>query len=223
MLADARVGGMLSGKAGVVHFHLGQHETMIDLLWQVVNSTSIPITQMYPTHMTSRGPALTEQAAKWLGAGGMVDFTADDDSENETGTMDALLDFAKRGLPLSRISVSSDAFGSLPVFDAAGNLVTYEAGSPMVLLETLHKLVLDHGWTLDAALQFFTANPATFLGFPNGKGVLREAGDADLLVLDSAQLTVKYLFAKGQVMKTPAWVKRDMFEAVPQLTRSKAT
>lgn len=57
LVADARVGGMISGKVGITHFHLGDGESKLDPLFQLLAETEIPITQMYPTHV-SRNPEL---------------------------------------------------------------------------------------------------------------------------------------------------------------------
>lgn len=113
LISDARVAGMLSGKRGVIHFHMGSAPTKIDLLWQILNETTIPIDHMYLTHMTSRGDALIEEGRKWIRAGGMCDFTADSDKLNETETIDTLNKFRNEQLPLNRITVSSDAYGYL--------------------------------------------------------------------------------------------------------------
>jgi len=61
LVGDCRVAGMLSGKPGKVHFHVGSGSSMLDLLWQIVSETEIPITQMYPTHMSGRGQRLVEE------------------------------------------------------------------------------------------------------------------------------------------------------------------
>lgn len=111
LISDARVGGMLSGKPGIIHFHMGSSPTKLDLLWQILNETTIPIRHMYPTHMSSRGEALLEEAKKWLKAGGVCDFTADIEHLNETETVGALNKFRKEKLPLKQITVSSDAYG----------------------------------------------------------------------------------------------------------------
>jgi beta-aspartyl-dipeptidase (metallo-type) len=111
LISDARVGGMLSGKPGVIHFHMGSSSTKLDLLWQILNETTIPIYHMYPTHMTSRGDALIQEAIKWLKAGGVSDFTADIEYQNETATIDTLNKFRNEKLPLKQITVSSDAYG----------------------------------------------------------------------------------------------------------------
>jgi beta-aspartyl-dipeptidase (metallo-type) len=52
---------MLAGKAGVAHFHVGSGAQGIDLLWEITNKTYIPITNLYPTHMSDRGQALIDQ------------------------------------------------------------------------------------------------------------------------------------------------------------------
>lgn len=111
IISDARVAGMLSGKAGVIHFHMGSASTKIDLLWQILNETTIPIKNMYLTHMTSRGEALIDEARKWIKAGGVCDFTADVAELNENETVNALNAFRAEKLPLGKITVSSDAYG----------------------------------------------------------------------------------------------------------------
>ena len=63
---------MLSGKPGKVHFHVGTYPTMLKMLWYIVENTAIPITQMYPTHMSSRGPKLIEEGKVWIKAGGFL-------------------------------------------------------------------------------------------------------------------------------------------------------
>ncbi len=107
LISDARVAGMLSGKSGIVHFHVGSAHTKLDLLWKIVNETSIPITQMYPTHLSSRGPELIEESKKWILNGGFCDFTADE----KNFVADLLDSFKMDNLPVDKISLSSDAFG----------------------------------------------------------------------------------------------------------------
>ena len=111
LLSDIRVAGMLSGKAAVIHFHMGSAPTKIDVLWQILNETTIPIEHIYLTHMSSRGEPLIEEARKWLQAGGVCDFTADVSQLNETATVDTLNRFRADKLPMEHITVSSDAYG----------------------------------------------------------------------------------------------------------------
>ena len=74
LIADARLGGMLSGKAGTVNFHLGDSKRMLDILFEVAEKTEIPLKHIVPTH-TNRNPYLFEDAIKYAKMGGYIDFT----------------------------------------------------------------------------------------------------------------------------------------------------
>ncbi|CAF1493044.1 unnamed protein product, partial [Didymodactylos carnosus] len=213
LISDARVSGMLSGKAGVIHFHLGSSPSRLDLLWKILNETTIPIRQMYLTHMASRGELLIDEAKRWLKQGGVCDFTADSDEQNETATIDTLNTFRNQKLPLSQITVSSDAYGSLPEYDREGRLISYGMSLPVFTLKTIQNLVLKYQWPIEEAIQFSTANPAKYLNF-NKKGFIAIDYDADILILNQTDLTPLYVLGKGQILKTPTWIKRDMFEHI---------
>lgn len=51
VIADTRLGGVLSGKAGIVNVHLGDSPRCLDLIERVVDETEIPATQILPTHI----------------------------------------------------------------------------------------------------------------------------------------------------------------------------
>lgn len=109
-MSDLRVGGLISGKVGILHMHMGSASAMLDLAWQMLNQTSIPIKHIYPTHVSSRGPQLIDDTKRWIAAGGVADFTADDGS-NDTSCIDTLVKYRSEGVNLASISVSSDAYG----------------------------------------------------------------------------------------------------------------
>lgn len=54
---QARVGGMLSGKAGLVYCHMGTGGSRLQPLRDAlaVNGSDLPITQFLPTHMSRSG------------------------------------------------------------------------------------------------------------------------------------------------------------------------
>ena len=64
---------------------------------------------------------------------------------------------------------------------------------------------------LEEALQLSTSNIATYFNFDR-KGFLAEDYDADIIVLNQTDLSLLYVFGKGQVLKTPTWTKHDMVE-----------
>ena len=73
--SEARVGGMLGGKAGLVHVHMGTGEAQLQPLYAALEASNVPITQYLPTHM-ERNPSLVNEAKRWIEHGGYVDFTA---------------------------------------------------------------------------------------------------------------------------------------------------
>lgn len=84
-------------------------------------------------------------------------------------------------------------------------------GLPDLTIKTIQSLVLNNSWPIEEAIQFSTSNPALYLNL-KGKGFLAEGYDADILVLNQTDLTPLYVFGKGQILKTPTWVKQSMFE-----------
>jgi beta-aspartyl-dipeptidase (metallo-type) len=113
-----------------------------------------------------------------------VDVTAFPVAEGEDAwpASVALSRYLESGAPAGCITVSSDAGGSLPVFDATGQVAAMDAGRPQALLNAL-KESLEAGLPLDRALPAFTLNPAAHWGL-TGKGRLDGGADADLVVLD---------------------------------------
>src|SRR5699024_1353030 len=101
----------------------------------------------------------------------------------------------EQGVPLSRITMSSDANGSMPHFDADGKLIGIGVAGFESLLTETRDLVQQEGLSLSDALQPVTSNVADFLQL--AKGRLQLGYDADLLILDS-QLQFVSLFAKGK-------------------------
>ena len=73
--SEARVGGMLGGKAGLVHVHMGTGQAQLQPLYDALEASNVPITQFLPTHM-ERNPSLVNEAKRWIEHGGCVDFTA---------------------------------------------------------------------------------------------------------------------------------------------------
>jgi len=198
-----RDGGLLSGKAGKAYFHLGSGKQKIDLLWQIVTETDIPITQIYPTHMSRTG-GLSDEGANWILKGGYIDMTADGD-DTANNTIKTLLSYKSKQIPLDHVSISSDAYGSKPKFDSKGNLIAYTYVKPIVLLNELRRLIQIYGFSIAEAFGLMTRTPGKFLSL--NKGELIEGRDADILILDKATLTLQYVISKGEILKTPTWIK----------------
>lgn len=193
--AEARVGGLLAGKRGLVHLHVGSAPSRLEPLRELLRTTSLPITQFHPTHV-NRTPELLEEAVAWVEAGGTVDLTA----PSSTLTWD-LLRAVERLIRVDpaweRFTLSSDGGGSMPKFDEAGNLVGYASGDVRALWNAVQALVRE-GFPLEKALRPVTVNPARILGLPH-KGTIAVGQDADFLLLDE-HLEIAAVVACGIVL-----------------------
>lgn len=199
LAAEARVGGILSGKAGVLHIHVGPGPKKIDWLFELLKETDIPITQFTPTHM-NRYRELLEDGIRFAKRGGMIDITTSSQriAPKRVQPPEAIQICLAEDTPLERITFSSDGNGSMPEFDDAGKYCGLIAASPKSLHNAVKTIVQKDILPLEDALRFVTVNPADSLKLP-GKGRLAEGCDADLVVLD-ANFDISYVFAKGVCM-----------------------
>jgi len=184
LAADAHVAGLMTGKAGVLHLHLGDGERGLDLVRRALAGSEIPPRVFNPTHVNRR-KALFEEAIDLARLGCTVDITAFPVEEGEDAwpAAVALRRYLGSGAPADRVTISSDAGGCLPCFDADGRVTHMDVGAAGALLETLRELV-EGGLALEDALPAFTSNPARLLRLA-GKGAVEAGADADLLVLDA--------------------------------------
>lgn len=198
LAAEARVGGMLSGKAGIVSVHVGPASAGVSLLREVTASSDIPLTQFYPTHM-NRNQQLVEQGFAFLQAGGWIDFTTSTTPQElaagEVQCARALLQAWQLGLDCSRITFSSDANASLPLFDDQQQFIGLGIGRIGSLLEEVVAAVR-LGVPLPVALSVATTNPARVLKLPQ-KGEITFGKDADLVLLDKETLAVRAVMSRG--------------------------
>lgn len=203
LAGECRVGGMLGGKAGVLHFHVGNGYRKLEMLFRLIKETEIPPTQVIPTHV-NRNPQLLEEAVAFVNQGGYIDLTAGIDPEpkdnEEISVASAIRLCLEKKAPLARITVSSDSNGSLPVFDQAGNLVGLTIATQKSLLENFRYLIKKNILSLEDALKLFSTNPAFFYKLKQ-KGEIKVGKDADLLLFDE-DYNVTDFFVRGRKMIT---------------------
>ena len=192
LAAESRVGGLLSKKAGVTHFHVGIGKERLAFLRSLIEDYEIPPANIYVTHIT-RSPELFNEAIELSNKGAYVDITADEN------TADWIDYFKHNGGNFSNLTISSDGNGSLPVFDEKGEMVGFGVATQELLFDQVAKSVKNHGVNLSEALSLITLNTARVLRLEN-KGRVEEGLDADLLLLDKKTLNIKHVFAKGKHM-----------------------
>jgi beta-aspartyl-dipeptidase (metallo-type) len=217
--AEARRGGILSGKAGIVNVHMGDGTRGLSMLVRLVADTEIPVTQFLPTHI-NRNPALFDEGIAWAKQGGFVDFTTSTVpaflEQGEAKSSAGLRRMLDAGVNPAQITFTSDGQGSLPDFDAQGRLRRLEIGRVTSLVGEIRDAVRDEGVPLATALAVATANPARILKL-TAKGRVAEGADADVLLLDPATLDVRGVVAKGRwLMKDGVHLARGTFETEPR-------
>lgn len=215
LTGHTRVGGLLSHKAGIVHIHLGEAPEGINSIMEIVRTTGIPAKQFMPTHM-NRLRALAEQGMEFIRMGGYVDLTAsfykDEEHPDCMSISDTLKLYLDNGIPLEHVCASSDANGSMPTFDENENLIDIDVGHADVLFKDIRMAIHDGAVTLEQGLGLITANPAKALRLYPRKGTIREASDADIVLLDS-ELNIHSVLARGQIMvKDYQAIKKGFFE-----------
>ena len=180
--ADAHVAGLMSNKAGIVHLHVGDGERGLAPVREAIRETELPASVFHPTHVNRR-KRLFDEACGLAREGVTIDITAFPVAPGDDAwpADDALLRYLDAGLPPAFVTVSSDAGGCLPVFDADGRVTAMDVGQPSALAATLERL-LTRGERLARVLPAFTSNVARILRLPR-KGHLAAGADADLVVL----------------------------------------
>ena len=202
--ADARVAGMLSGKAGIVNVHLGDSERRLDLIRRVIHDTEIPASQFLPTHV-NRNEALFEECLDFAAEGGTIDFTGNEDIDyweticDEVRVCRGIRRLLERGISSDRFIISSDGQGSMPVFNAQGEYQGIGVGKASCLLKEVRECVQKEDIPLETAIKGITCNPASILKLDR-KGRIKEGFDADICLLEEGTLKLNTVIAKGQVM-----------------------
>jgi beta-aspartyl-dipeptidase (metallo-type) len=192
--ADAHVAGMMTGKAGLVHLHVGDGDRGLALIREALGAAEIPPRTFHPTHINRSGRLLAEALAL-SPLGPTVDVTAFPDGDGGVPAHQAVLRYLRAGLDPGRITLSSDAGGCLPTFDAAGVLLHMDVGDAAGLLRTVLRLV-DAGVAWAEALAPCTSNAAGLYRL-RGKGRIAVGADADLCMLD-ADRSLAAVWARGR-------------------------
>jgi beta-aspartyl-dipeptidase (metallo-type) len=198
--SEAHVAGLMSGKAGILHLHLGDGPRGLELVRRALDETELPMRVFQPTHVNRR-KALFEEAIALARRGCTIDITAFpvEDGEDAWSAADAWERYRDADAPPERLTISADAGGCLPTFDREGRMCRMEVGSSQALPETMREL-LARGHALDAVLPAFTRNVARTLRLA-GKGEVAVGGDADLVLLDDDGI--------ADVMARGIWHVRD--------------
>jgi beta-aspartyl peptidase len=191
LASQARQAGILSGKPGITHLHTGSGKAELDLLFDIVETTELPVFNLRPTHLGGK----FEAAMRWAALGGYADFTCGDNHAKTAGIIARALERAPEG----RVTMSTDGNGSMPVWNEKKEMIGIGAGRIHNLHGVVKALVQEKGLPLEAALAPCTENVAKALNLYPRKGCIAPGSDADLLLLDDG-LAVDTVIARGKTM-----------------------
>lgn len=201
LASEARVGGLLGGKAGVLHIHVGDDDSKLTILFDVLKKTELPKSVFTPTHL-NRHPDLLKDAIVYGKMGGFIDVTSgirpDEHDHISVKPSQAIRQLIDGGVHPKLITMSSDSNGSSPIFDDRGKLVAMGIGSIATLWEETRDLIVQEEVPIDVAVRIVTRNVARVLKL-GLKGLVAPGMDADLL-LTNDKFEIQHVFAKGTQM-----------------------
>ncbi len=177
IVSESYIGGTLSGKAGITNFHTGTGKRRLGLLHEMLDNYDITPECLYPSHVNRTFELLDDAIALSI-KGSFVDMDT-----TEKGLGKFLHYYREKGGDPTKLTVSSDSHTV--------------GANPQKHFEEFRDCILKQDLDLAEILPYFTLNPANVLKLPN-KGRLEEKADADLLILNKANLEIVQVIAGGQ-------------------------
>ncbi len=202
LTSEARVGGILSDKAGIVNIHIGDGESRLNSLIEVANKTEIPLTQFYPTHM-NRTHDVFKAAIEYGKSGGLIDFTTSTTEkfleQGEMKCSKGLKVMLEEGINIKQITFTSDGQGSLPEFNEKGEYIGLQVGKVESLYKEVRDSIIYENIDISKALKVITSNPADILKL-HKKGYIAEGKDGDIVIINKNDFTIDTVIAMGKTM-----------------------
>lgn len=195
LLRQVRVGGMIAKKKGILHLHLGNLKSKMDVLFRLVEEHEFPIQNISPTHV-GRTKELFEEAIRFAKMGGMIDITTGASQYDKP--YKSVLYALQQGVPMDKMTFSSDGNAGLDRLDEKGNFIGLRRAPVDQNYLQVKELIATSEVEISEAIKLITSNPADNLGLKN-KGRIYEGSDADFCCLDK-DFTLTDVFAKGQQM-----------------------
>lgn len=183
---DAHIGGILTGKAGLTHFHVGDSDQRLTPIMNLLECYDIKPDWLFPTHV-QRTKELMDEAIAFAIDGMPVNIDiVEEDAAKWTKY------YLEHGGPRENFTISSDA----------------DSSTPDIFYGQICELVVKHKMPLELVLPFVTSNTARILKLTT-KGKLEEGCDADVLVLTRDGLDIQEVIANGKRLVVNGSCKTD--------------
>ena len=208
LLRQVRVGGMIGKKKGILHLHLGNLRSKMDILFRLVKEHEFPIEHISPTHV-GRNKELFDEAICFAKMGGIIDITTG--ASQYTEPYKSVLYALEQGVQMDKMTFSSDGNAGLDKLDDKGDFIGLRRAPVDQNYLQVKELIDTKEVSLSDAIKLITSNPADNLGLKK-KGRIAEGKDADFCCLDD-DFNLTDVFAKGQqMMRNTEIVVKGNFE-----------
>jgi beta-aspartyl-dipeptidase (metallo-type) len=177
---EAYDGGLLAGKCGLTHFHVGDHDRRLAPLRDLIDNFAVEPDWIYVTHI-ERNESLMRDAIDLAGKGAHVDI---DVVEEDLAKW--LRFYLDNGGNTERLTISSDA----------------GRNRPGTVYEQMRSAVRDHHYPLEMVLRLATINTASTLRLGR-QGTIETGKDGHLLIMEHGSLDIVHVRARG------GWMVRD--------------
>ncbi len=180
IIREVYVGGLTSGKGGILHVHLGALDSRMDILFEMVNKYQFPIRYISPTHV-GRTKALFDQAIEFAKLGGMIDISTGGTKYDAPHKQ--VLYALENNVPIENITFSSDGNAGMARRNKENTgFDLYKAPIDLNLKEVI-ALIKEGGVSPADAFKLITSNPAKNLSLAH-KGKIIPGCDADFCFFD---------------------------------------
>ena len=181
VVTDTYIGGKLSRKAGITHFHVGPGRRRMKCLEELLDCDQYEIDArwIYPTHV-ERSAALMRDAIALTKRGSFVDIDVQQEDLAKWVTF-----YVDHHGDLGKLTVSSDA----------------SMKGPDTFFQQIRNCARGHRLPLAKLLALVTKNTATALGLKQ-KGRLETGAHGDILVMEADGFELVHVLAQGKRMVT---------------------
>jgi len=193
VLREVHVGGLIAGKGGILHIHLGALASRMDVLLELVKVHHYPIRNISPTHV-GRTKELFDQAIEFAKLGGMIDISTGGTKYDQPYKQ--VLYALEQGVSIDNMTFSSDGNAGMAKKDEFGN-IKYLYKAPIDLnLKQVILLIKEGGLPISEAFKLITTSPAKNLSLKH-KGKIDVGYDADFCFFDP-DFTLTDVIARGK-------------------------
>lgn len=201
-VAEARVGGLISNKGGIVDIHMGTGKERLEKLFLLLKNTEIPSTQLLPTHI-NRSTELFQEGIEYIKVGGYIDLTTSSDPEfpepGELKASEGLKKIYDLKLPIEQVTFSSDGQGSMPKYNDKNEFMGLGICSVKSLYDEVKKAIIEEKIPIECALRVITSNVASLFKLKD-KGEIKKGYEADFVLVNKDSLEITDVYGKGKLL-----------------------